>query len=170
MRCNLMENLYKAMQAIHDEQLTPRDYGTGDLLYHAELSLLDVIARNPDKSAVQLATQLGITKGALTQTAQKLVEKGLIEQYNPPKNRKTKHHRLTAAGILAISGHAQYHAEANARMQAYLCGRSAQDKQVIADFFETLLSCMPICLYDCDKDNCGCIAPSIEGGTTNAGA
>lgn len=156
MQCQLMESLFQAMQTIHAEKGVARSYGVDALLYHSEINLLDVIHRYPERSAAALADALSITKGALTQTARKLMDKGLIEQYSPPNNRKLKYHRLTEAGETARTGHAQYHREANARMKAYLCARTAEEKRVLMDFFRMLESCRQVCLYDCESTGCMC--------------
>lgn len=166
MQCQLIETLFETMRSIHAEQCTARDYGAGELLYHAEVNLLDVIFRHPEQSAASLAGMLGITKGALTQTAKKLIDKGLVEPYNPPGNRKTKYHRLTPAGEAVRKSHAQFHAEANARMRAYLCALPVSDKQVLTDFFKELGECGQICLYDCESAGCTC---GQQGGEANVG-
>lgn len=175
MQCQLIEGLFDVLQAIREEQCVARDYGDGTPLYHAEVSLLDIIHRHPDHSAAQLAETLGITRGALTQTAKKLMEKGLITQYHLPNNRKTKYHQLTDAGEAVRQGHAQFHEEANTRMRAYLCTRSAAEKQVLMDFFKVLDSCKQLCLYDCEATGCGCGLSGADstheqGGTTDVGA
>lgn len=175
MQCQLIESLFDVLQAIREEQGVARDYGDGTPLYHAEVSLLEVIHRHPDHSAAQLADALGITRGALTQTAKKLMDKGLITQYHAPNNRKTKYHRLTEAGEAVRQGHAQFHAEANAQMKAYLCARPAEEKQVLVDFFKVLSSCTQLCLYDCEAVGCGCGlqtagATNGQGGTMNVDA
>lgn len=156
MQCQLMESLFQAVRAFHLEESVARDYGAGVPLYHAEVSLLDVIARRPEQSASALAEALGITRGALTQTAKKLVEKGLIEPYSPPRNRKVKYHRLTPLGDVVRQGHAAYHAQANARMKAYLGSKTPEDKRMLHEFLQTLQSCMPLCLYDCEAIGCTC--------------
>lgn len=172
MHCTLVECFFDAMRTVHDEQGTARDYGTGTLLYHAEMSLLEAIHCHPRQSAAALADTLGISRGALTQTAKKLIDKGLVVQYNPPNNRKTKYHRLTEAGEVAREGHARFHAEGNARMRSYLCGLPAADKQVLMGFFRVLEHSGQLCLYECETAGCLCGAQGLiatEGGHTDAG-
>lgn len=175
MRCQLVEDMFSTMQLIHSEQCTARDYGAGGLLYHAEVMLLEVVQRYPQHSAAALAGILGITRGALTQTAKKLIEKGLVEQYNPPGNKKTKYHRLTGAGEAVRRAHLQYHAEANARVRAYLCACPQEEKQVLLRFFQTLRDNRQLCLFDCESTGCACglqaEAPAhIQEGGNHAGA
>lgn len=162
MQCQLMESLFQAIKMIHQEQGTPRDYGAGGLLYHAEVNLLEAVSRHPEQGAAALASALGISKGALTQTARKLMEKGLVTQHHPPKNRRTKFHRLTEAGEVALRGHAQFHAEANARVRAYLCGRSSAEKRVLSDFFQTLAQCGQVCLFECRAAGCQREADTVK--------
>ena len=175
MQCHLIERLFQSIQTIHKEAGIARDYGAGMLLYHSEVTLLELIHRCPEQSAATLAEALGITNGALTQTARKLMDKGLIEQYSPPTNRKLKYHRLTESGETARQGHAQHHQEANARMRAYLCTRSPEEKQVLMDFFTQLEACSQICLYECEPTGCACHPhnpeqPTHKGGNTDVGA
>lgn len=170
MQCQLIEGLFNAIETIHKERCLARDYGGGVPLYHSEISLLEIVHKCPEQSAATLAETLGITGGALTQTAKKLMDKGLIEQYTLPNNRKVKYHRLTAAGELARTGHAQYHAEANARMKEYLCGRSPEEKQMLLDFFDELTACKQVCLYECacGVEACMQTTTKSQGGEANA--
>lgn len=156
MQCQLIEALFDVIGAFRQEEGLPRDYGGGVLLHHAELRLLDAVAGHPEQSASALAGRLGVTRGALTQTARRMMDKGLIEQYAPPRNRKVKYHRLTTAGEEARRGHARHHAGANERMRAYLRGLSPAEKQGLLTFLKTLKGCMPICLYECDGTGCAC--------------
>lgn len=159
MECKLVKSMFSVIRAFHLEESGARDYGGGVPLYHAEVNLLDVIDRNPEYSAGELAAELGITKGALAQTAKRLIEKGVIEAYSPPGNRRVKYHRLTELGKVIRQGHADYHRQSNGKMQAYLSTISASDKAVLTNFFDKLLACMPICLYDCENPDCMCNLP-----------
>lgn len=175
MQCQLMESFFEAIRQIHKENSVARDYGTGVPLYHSEVNLLDAIYRHPEYSAATLANALGITKGALTQTARKLIDKGLIEQYNPPGNRKLKFHKLTAGGETARLGHAQFHKNANDRMKSYLCSLPQENKQILGDFFRVLESCGQVCLYSCEMTGCVCHTHSNntadeKGGKADVGA
>lgn len=154
MQCQLMEPFFEAVQTLRGEENTPRDYGTGTLLYHSEINLLNTIYRHPEESASALAQALGITRGALTQTARRLMGKDLVEQYSPSRNRKTKYHRLTEKGEQTRLAHARHYAQANAAIQAYICNRSAEERQALLGFLRTLQACGPFCLFSCTHHAC----------------
>ncbi len=54
---------------------SPLDYGTDDLLYRSEVHTLEVIEKNPGINVTGIAKALDLTKGAVSQTIRKLVEK-----------------------------------------------------------------------------------------------
>jgi len=91
----------------------PVDIGHGVLLYPSEVHLIDYIGRFPDENVSGLASRLGITKGAVSQTTKKLEAKGYLERENPEGDRKTVHLRLTRRGEEAFAWHRGYHEAVN---------------------------------------------------------
>lgn len=87
----------------------PVDIGHGVLLYPSEVHLIDQIGRFPDENVSGLASRLGITKGAVSQTVKKLEAKGYLERENPAGDRKTVRLRLTGRGQEAFAWHRGYH-------------------------------------------------------------
>ena len=87
----------------------PRDFGTGDLLYHSEIHTVHAIGSNPGMNITQLAAMLGVTKGAISQVVSKLSQKGLVDRYKEPKNKKQVLLALTPKGQNAYAGHIEYH-------------------------------------------------------------
>lgn len=87
----------------------PRDFGTDDLLFPSEIHTLCVIGALPKINITNLAIQLGITKGAVSKLAKKLVEKRLIEKYREFGNEKEILVRLTPQGRKAYLNHEKYH-------------------------------------------------------------
>jgi DNA-binding MarR family transcriptional regulator len=82
----------------------PKDYGTGDLLYFAELHTITVVARNHEINMTELADIMGVTRGAISQTIRKLVAKNLILKSNLT-NRKEVNLKLSEKGMIV------YHAQ-----------------------------------------------------------
>ena len=82
----------------------PKDYGTGDLLYFAELHTITVVARNHEINMTELADIMGVTRGAISQTIRKLVAKNLILKSNIT-NRKEVNLKLSEKGMIV------YHAQ-----------------------------------------------------------
>ena len=53
----------------------PKDYGTGDLLYIAEIHTITMVGNNHQINMTQLAEIMGVTRGAISQTIRKLVKR-----------------------------------------------------------------------------------------------
>lgn len=157
MHCSIAGAFFDVVNTLAEEHKTPRDYGTGHLLYHAEVRFLDMVHENPALKAGDLSQQLGVTGGAVTQMANRLTEKGLLERYTAAGNRKEKFFRLTEAGQAARQGHLACHAEANQRLCAYFRALSPEQAETILRFMEMLRDTMPICAFQCggnEEDPC----------------
>ena len=66
----------------------PVDIGHGILLHTSEVHLLEFCARYPDESMTRLSERLGITKGAVSQTAFRLEKKGYLTRGRQEGNKK----------------------------------------------------------------------------------
>jgi DNA-binding MarR family transcriptional regulator len=84
-------------------------YGLGFPLHHAEVHLLEAIKSQEGTNAGELARYPGMTSGAISQVAGKLLDKGLIESYRKPGNRKEVFSRLTALGEQVCQVHQKRH-------------------------------------------------------------
>ena len=133
------EKINKAVTVLDREKKVARDYGTGFLLNHAEVHLLDTINRNPDENTSQLAQRNGITKGAVAQITKKLLEKELITAFQMPDNRKEVYFELTALGKKAVSGHDRHHRRLNAGLEKYFETLSGKDMKTISTFLDNII-------------------------------
>ena len=77
----------------------PKDYGTGDLLYIAEIHTITMVGKNREINMTQLAEMMGVTKGAISQTIRKLVSKNFIIKSNDI-NRKEINLKLSKKGLI----------------------------------------------------------------------
>lgn len=116
---DLFTRLFNKAAAIERE---PVDTGDGILLYTSEVHLIDMAGRFPEEGLSSLAVRLGITKGAISQTAKKLEEKGYLERMYREGNNKTVLIRLTRAGRMAYDWHRAYHAVVNERIAREIGG------------------------------------------------
>jgi len=116
---DLFTRLFNKAAAIERE---PVDTGDGILLYTSEVHLIDMAGRFPEEGLSSLAVRLGITKGAISQTAKKLEEKGHLERIFREGNNKTVLIRLTRAGRRAYDWHRAYHAVVNERIAREIGG------------------------------------------------
>jgi DNA-binding MarR family transcriptional regulator len=105
----LMEIWVRIVSKMNDAECKRRDYGTGDLLSPSEIHLLQAIGRNQGKKITDLATYTGVTKGAVSQMANKLTARNLVVKYSAPGNEKEVLLKLTKAGKTAQKGHDRHH-------------------------------------------------------------
>jgi DNA-binding MarR family transcriptional regulator len=77
----------------------PVDYGTGDLIYHSEGVLIKAVKNHPDKNISELSEMLFITKGAISQTTNKLIKRGYLRKFKFEDNKKEIYLKLTEKGL-----------------------------------------------------------------------
>lgn len=149
MHCKVTERLFEIIRLLEDEKRKPKDYGTGVLLYHAEAIFLDVIAGHPEENVSGISSLMGVTKGAVTQMARKLLEKGMITIEQRNNNKKEKYYRLTDMGEKTITGHQYFHMQTNQRLCEYISTLTKEETAVIYKFLEHLKDCIPFCEFPC---------------------
>jgi len=110
----------RILNKMSELEKTPRDYGSGDLLYGSEIHTIMAIGQNQDINVTSLASSLGISKSAVSQMIARLAEKNLVERFRSPDNDKETRMRLTPRGRIAYLGHEQHHAIIFSRMQEKL--------------------------------------------------
>lgn len=161
MQCSIVKNFFNMVDNIICGQKLPRDYGTGDLLYHAEADLLEVISENPDYNVSKLSEKCSVTKSAITQMTSKMIDKGLLQKYNLDTNKKEKMFLITEKGELVQEGNRKYHEESNAVMHDYLCGLNPEEKKIVNEFIEKVNECVPFSVFNCHC-NCGCESEEMK--------
>lgn len=120
--------LFNKAAAIERE---PVDTGDGVFLHTSEVHLIDMAGRFSEESMSSFAVRLGITKGAVSQTAKKLEEKGYLERVNGEGNNKNVIIRLTRAGRRAYDWHRAYHAVVNERIAREIGGMDTEAQKNI---------------------------------------
>jgi len=96
---NLIDLFLKILHLYSVIGKKPKDYGTGDLLYFTEIHTITMVAKNRQINITQLAELMGVTKGAISQTIRKLVNKNLILKSNIT-NRKEVNLKLSEKGMI----------------------------------------------------------------------
>ncbi|WP_406657237.1 MarR family winged helix-turn-helix transcriptional regulator [Methanolobus sp. ZRKC2] len=141
----IVDTLVRVINKASSIEKDPVDIGHGILLHPSEIHLIDMAGRFPDESVSQLASRLGITKGAVSQTAKKLEEKGYLERANKENDKKTIVLKLTGYGEDAFRWHHMYHEAMNRKMAADIEGMDHNDienlKHVLMQFEEMLEKC-----------------------------
>lgn len=158
MNCDLVSSFTDLCYLVDESKKKQKDYA-GFPLYSSEISLIEAVYFKPESNVSQLADYLKVTKGAVTQTAGKLLEKKLIETYLLDSNKKEKYFRLTEDGLKVKVDHQYKHDESNKKLCEYMKSLSPAQAAVIHEFMEVLKDCVPICMFTCD-----CRLESEKGG------
>jgi DNA-binding MarR family transcriptional regulator len=134
----LITKLYRPINLVIGEMETPWLYGVDFPLHHAEIHMLETIKVNEEANVGELARRLGMTSGAVSQITKKLLDKGLIEAYKKPGNRKEVFSRLTALGKQVCKGHQKHHANMIRVLQKFMTRLNEKETQIVFDFLDTI--------------------------------
>ncbi|WP_239057716.1 MarR family winged helix-turn-helix transcriptional regulator [Pseudodesulfovibrio sp. JC047] len=85
------------------------DFGIGMELYPSEIHMVTAVDMQGGTGVTSLATELGITKGAVSQLVAKLVKKGLLTKKIDPDNKARVIIRTTELGHIASDTHLAFH-------------------------------------------------------------
>jgi DNA-binding MarR family transcriptional regulator len=99
----------------------------------SEVHCIESIGKNTDPNVTKLAESLYMTRGALSKLTKKLIEKGLIESYQKPDNKKEVYFRLTEQGKVIYRIHEDLHKEFQERDKAVFA-------QITEEQFDSMLS------------------------------
>lgn len=102
------EIIYRFVSLYNDYIYEERDYGTGVQLKMIEIHALTMIEQKPGITATELASNMYKTKGAISQTLKKLVEKGYVLRQYKENDSKTLLLYATEAGKMLSSAHKLY--------------------------------------------------------------
>ncbi|MFB5269828.1 MarR family transcriptional regulator [Paenibacillus enshidis] len=99
----------------------------------SEVHCIEYIGRNTDSNVTKLAESFYMTRSAISKITKKLIEKGLIESYQKPDNKKEIYFRLTEQGKVIDKVHEKLHKEFQERDKAVF-------EQVTEQQFDSMLS------------------------------
>jgi DNA-binding MarR family transcriptional regulator len=77
----------------------------------SEVHCMEYIEKNADSNVTKLAKAFYITRSAVSKLTKKLIEKGLVESYQKPDNKKEIYFRLTKQGKTINKVHEKLHKE-----------------------------------------------------------
>ena len=140
---SLIRRTAKIQYKVNANDKKPRTFGTQHKLYQSEIHFIEAIGLDGGYSASELSEKLGITNGAVTQVADKLLKKKLIEKYKKADNKKTVYFKLTKEGIVAYNNHEKFHAGFNEKLAAYLNSLSKKEFDAIARLAELVDNNIP---------------------------
>lgn len=99
----------------------------------SEVHCIEYIGRNVDSNVTKLAESFYMTRSAISKITKKLMEKGFIESYQKPDNKKEIYFRLTEQGKAIYKTHEELHKEFQERDKAVF-------EQVTEEQFDSMLS------------------------------
>ena len=106
----------------------------GVSLYPSEVHLMLVIKNDIDTNATEIAKQLGLTKGAVSQTLLRLEKKGIILKTKDPYNKNELTLSLTGFGEKAYGLCQSRQASFFEAHGSYLAKLDSKEKEVILNF------------------------------------
>ncbi|MBE6086469.1 MAG: MarR family transcriptional regulator [Clostridium beijerinckii] len=77
----------------------------------SEVHYIECIGRNVESNVTKLAESLYMTRGAISKMTKKLIQRGIIESYQKPDNKKEIYFRLTEQGQKVYEIHEKLHKE-----------------------------------------------------------
>ena len=130
----IMERMAALQYKINSNDKKSRSFGTSELLHQSEIHFIEAIGIPSEVNASQLSNKLHISNGAITQVADKLLNKKLIEKHKLETNKKEVYFRLTEQGKVAYESHRKFHQDLCDKMIAYLKGLSPEQIKGILGF------------------------------------
>lgn len=135
--CKLIQLFFNAFNKYTMMEKKPKDFGTGDLLYHAEVHTLIAIRDNPEINITKLAKETGVTKGAVSQTVNRLGNKQMIARYKGENDREVNL-RLSDKGVIACEKHTKYMESLFRVYEEMYLSASPKERKAVKKVIETI--------------------------------
>ena len=116
---NLLDTLDKVLTKAGAIHSAPADFGTGVPLYKTEIHTIRAIGENQGINMTELAKHMGVTKGAVSQTINKLVSKKLVEKTLAHDDARETLLGLTELGWTGYYNHEQFHMDMYDTLREY---------------------------------------------------
>lgn len=104
---DLLVEVFNNILSIENQSLKQK----GIKLSMNEVHVLEAIEKTDNPSMTNLARRLRVTVGTLTTAMNKLVEKGFVERYSEPDDKRKVFIRLTDKSTPILEVHNQFHDE-----------------------------------------------------------
>lgn len=137
-----IEEFYRITNLIQQTRLQKISFDGTPTLQTASIHFIEMIGKHEDANMTKLAEMLDITKGAVSQMAKKLEDKGLISRSHSGDNDKDTFFHLTQDGWKVFNGHEKLHGEMYGEIESILAELSEDDLQKAKKIFEKIEACM----------------------------
>lgn len=102
----------------------------------SEIHCIAYIGEDEDPNVTKLAESFDVTRGAISKLTKKLINKGLIESYQKPDNKKEVYFKLTEQGKAIYDIHEEMHREFKDRDKPFFEQVTKGQLDAILDFSE----------------------------------
>ncbi len=134
----ILELIYKAHRRLGELESTPRDYGTGELLYSSDIHTVEAVGRQPGCNLTQLAGALEVSKPAASKFTRNLLRRGFLVKQKQAGNAKEVSFSLSPKGQRARQAHERFTRKVFGPLQAVESELSVSDRRVIRSFLEAI--------------------------------
>ena len=107
-------------------------------LHPSEIHLMNVIAEERGRNASAMASRLGVTKGAVSQTLSRLEKKGIIFKTKDPQNKNELTVYFTSLGKNLLKQHHEMRASLRKRYDKYFSNISKEERDIIINFLKKM--------------------------------
>lgn len=135
---DIFESSYRLLNKYNQKTQKPKHYGTDNLLYAAEVHMIDTIGTHGEITTTSLAQIIGITKGAVSQTTAKLLDKGLIEKQISSEKKTAVCIHLSEKGKLVFAYHCNMHRNAQEKVQKLIDTLSPESLAAVQGIIDAL--------------------------------
>lgn len=104
----------------------------------AEVHCIDWIGRIDHANVTRIASEMGMTRGAICKICKKLLQKEMVDSYQEPNNNKEIYYTLTNKGQRIHAEHARCHAQAQEKKLSILQAYGEQEQAAILRFLDDM--------------------------------
>lgn len=104
----------------------------------SSMHVLEVIHAHDGIKGIDIARDLGITKGAVSKITRNLLDHGLIRKEQRPNNLKEIYYSVTPLGAEVAEVHQAFHREQDEKATELMAGFDAASLEIVAGFLEKL--------------------------------
>ena len=131
----IMEQFVRVVNKFNRFEKVPMDFGVEEKLFPSEIHTVEAIGKNHRINVTQLSETLGVTKGAVSQMLNKLVQKQFVKKVKFPRSEKETFLELTPKGRKAFDGHEKFHRDMYLDFLKYAENISHKDLRKFKEIF-----------------------------------
>lgn len=133
----ILNKLIDVFQLVEEmnKKLFVKEY---DGLNMSDVHTVECIGKNSNCNLTTISKHMKITKSGALKIVKKLLDRGEIEQFQLPHNRKEKYFSLTSQGAKTFEKHEELHREEEERDSKLFENFSQEEREVIFKFLQVV--------------------------------